>query len=54
MSAQEMLEEAIKNFGVNDIRTLELSQRRDKEIVEAQEQIYKFYKEKNYVSAICN
>lgn len=45
MSTQQLLEIAINHYGVSDIRTLELSQRRDKEIVEEQKEIYKKYKE---------
>lgn len=42
---QEMLEEAIELYGIGDIRTLLLSQQRDKEIIEQQKVIYKTYKE---------
>lgn len=42
---QSMLEVAINHYGIIDIRTLELSQLRDKEIVEEQKEIYKKYKE---------
>lgn len=45
MSIQSMLEAAINHYGLSDIRTLELSQLRDKEIVEEQKEIYKKYKE---------
>jgi hypothetical protein len=44
MSIQEMLEEAINHFGTDDIITKMLSQRRDKEIVQEQKEIYKKYK----------
>lgn len=44
MSIQEMLEEAVKHFGTDDIITKMLSQRRDKEIVQEQKEIYKKYK----------
>lgn len=44
MSTQEMLEEAINHFGTDDIITKMLSQRRDKEIVQEQKEIYKKYK----------
>lgn len=44
MSIQEMLEEAINHFGADDIITKMLSQRRDKEIVQEQKEIYKKYK----------
>lgn len=40
MSVQQMLEEAINLFGLNDERTIELSQLRDKEIVKSQRKIY--------------
>lgn len=43
MSIQEMLEEAINHFGTDDIITKMLSQRRDKEIVQEQKEIYKKY-----------
>lgn len=54
MSIQEMLEEAVKHFGTDDIITKMLSQKRDKEIEEQQKELYKAYKEKNYVSIVCN
>lgn len=40
MSIQQMLEEAINLFGLNDIRTIELSQLRDEEIVSLQKKRY--------------
>lgn len=40
MSIQQMLEEAINLFGLNDTRTIELSQLRDEEIVRAQRKRY--------------
>lgn len=40
MSIQQMLEEAINIFGLNDARTIELSQLRDEEIVRSQRKIY--------------
>lgn len=40
MSIQQMLEESINVFGLNDERTIELSQLRDKEIVKSQRKIY--------------
>lgn len=40
MSIQQMLEEAINVLGLNDERTIELSQLRDKEIVKSQRKIY--------------
>lgn len=42
---QEMLDKAISLYGLGDIRTLKLSRRRDKEVVEQQREIYKEYKE---------
>lgn len=45
MSTQQLLDAAIKHNGLSDIRTLELSQQRDKEIVEEQRELYKEYKE---------
>lgn len=54
MSTQQLLDRAIDLYGSGDIRTLELSQQRDKEIVEEQRKLYKVYKENNYVSTICN
>lgn len=42
---QQLLEAAINHYGPGDIRTLELSQQRDKEIVVKQKEIYKKYKE---------
>ena len=41
---QQMLEEAVKHFGTDDIITKMLSIKRDKEIVEEQKEIYKNYK----------
>jgi len=41
---QEMLEEAVKHFGTDDIITKMLSIKRDREVVEEQKQIYKKYK----------
>ena len=54
MTTQQMLEEAVKHFGVDDIITKMLSQRRDKEIVEEQKKLYKVYKEGNNELSICN
>lgn len=54
MSTQQLLEAAINHYGVSDIRTLELSQLRDKEIVEEQKKLYKEYKEDNNVLSICS
>lgn len=45
MSIQDMLEEAIEQYGVDDIRTLKLSEERDKEIVQEQKKLYESYKE---------
>ena len=46
---QQMLEEAVKHFGTDDIITKMLSQKRDKEIAEEQKEIYRKYKEKKDV-----
>lgn len=54
MTTQEMLEMAIELYGLGDIRTLKLSQQRDKEIVEEQKKLYKVYKEGNNELSICN
>lgn len=54
MSTQQLSEAAINNYGVSDIRTIELSQLRDKEIVEEQKILYKAYKEGNNVLSICS
>ena len=54
MLLEEMLNEAIEHFGLGDIRTLKLSQRRDKEIVEEQKKLYKVYKQGNNELSICN
>lgn len=40
MSIQQMLEEAISLFGLNDARTIQLSQMRDEEIARSQRKIY--------------
>lgn len=53
-ATQQLLDAAIKHNGLSDIRTLELSQQRDKEIVEEQGELYKAYKEGNYVLSICS
>ncbi|MBC5624730.1 hypothetical protein H8S10_15470 [Clostridium sp. NSJ-49] len=47
MSVQIKLEEAVTKFGLNDIVTIMLSQKRDKEIVIRQREIYNRWKEKN-------
>lgn len=54
MSTQQLLEAAINHYGVSDIRTLELSQQRDKEIIEQQKKLYKAYKEGNNVLSVCS
>ena len=54
MTTQQMLEEAVKHFGVDDIITKMLSQRRDKEIVEEQRKLYKAYMEGKNGLTICN
>lgn len=46
MSIQMSLEEAVTNFGLNDIVTIMLSQKRDKEIAEEQRMIYNRWKER--------
>jgi hypothetical protein len=53
MSTQEMLEEAITLYGVSDIVTKMLSQKRDIEIVEEQKKLYKTYKEDLNNGRIC-
>lgn len=47
MSIQQMLEESINRFGPNDMVTVLLSQKRDEEIVELQNQRYKEWIIKN-------
>ena len=37
---QAMLEESVINFGLNDIATIMISQKRDKEIASEQREIY--------------
>lgn len=54
MVIQQMLEEAVKHFGADDIITRMLSQKRDKEVVEEQRKLYKGYKESNNVLSICS
>ena len=54
MFTQQLLEAAINDYGISDIRTIELSQQRDKEIVKEQEKLYKAYKEGNNVLSICS
>ena len=46
MIVQDMLERAIQEFGTSDLITIMLSQARDKEIVEAQLEIYKKFRGK--------
>lgn len=53
-TTQQLLEAAINRYGLSDIRTIELSRRRDKEIVEEQRKLYKAYKEGNNVLSICS
>ena len=45
MSTEEMLEEAINLWGMEDIVTIMLSQRLDKEIAVEQKKIYESHKE---------
>lgn len=47
MSIQGSLELAVTNFGLNDIVTIMLSQKRDKEIVEEQRREYERWKSQN-------
>ena len=47
MNIQIKLEEAVANFGLNDIVTLMLSQKRDKEIVEIQRREYERWRSQN-------
>lgn len=47
-TTQMSLELAVTNFGLNDIVTIMLSQKRDKEIATEQRIIYNRWKEKNY------
>ena len=49
-----MLEMAIELYGLGDIRTLKLSQQRDKEIAEEQRKLYKAYMEGKNGLTICN
>lgn len=44
MSIQDKLEQAIDLYGIGDVRTLLLSEARDKEIVEEQKKLYEAYK----------
>ena len=43
-NTQQMLEAAIQLYGIGDIRTLELSRERDKEVAKEQREIYERYK----------
>lgn len=54
MSTQKMLEEALIYFGAEDIVTIMLSHKRDKEVAEEQKKIFESYKESNNVLIICN
>ncbi len=45
MSTQKMLEEALIHFGAEDIVTIMLSHKRDKEVAEEQKKIFESYKE---------
>ena len=54
MEIQEKLEEAVIIFGLEDERTLKLSEARDKEIVEEQKKIYELHKEHKNVLITCN
>ena len=54
MTIQQKLDKAIELYGPGDIRTLKLSEQRDKEIVEEQKQLYKLYKEGNNELSVCN
>ncbi|MGG7058746.1 hypothetical protein ACQPUZ_10650 [Clostridium tertium] len=45
MTIQQKLDKAIELYGVGDIRTLELSEERDKEIEAEQRLIYERYKQ---------
>lgn len=53
-NTKQTLEEAISLYGLNDIVTIMLSQQIDKEVTKEQEKRYEAYKEKNYVSTLCN
>jgi hypothetical protein len=48
-NTQQMLEEALKHFGPDDIVTKMLSIKRDREIAQEQAKIYERYKEKENV-----
>ncbi|MDU2680152.1 hypothetical protein [Clostridium sp.] len=53
-NTQDLLEMAIACYGLDDIVTKMLSQRRDKEILEEQKKLYKAYKEDKDGLAICS
>ncbi|MGG7057562.1 hypothetical protein ACQPUZ_04620 [Clostridium tertium] len=53
-TTQQLLEVAIEHYGISDIITKMLSQRRDKEVVEEQKKLYKSYREGNNVLSICS
>jgi hypothetical protein len=44
MTIQQKLDKAIELYGIGDIRTLKLSEERDKEIATEQKTIYERYK----------
>lgn len=46
MSIQNMLEKAVETYGLSDIATIMISQRRDKEIVEEQKRRFKEWEKK--------
>lgn len=48
MTVQTMLEKAIDLFGLNDKRTIELSQMRDEEIVKSQRKIYEEWQNEQF------
>lgn len=54
MTTQQKLDKAIELYGIGDIRTLKLSEERDKEILEEQKKLYKAYKEDKDGLAICS
>ena len=45
MSTEEMLKEAINLWGMEDIVTIMLSQKLDKEVVEKQQELLRSYRE---------
>lgn len=45
MNTQQKLDKAIELYGIGDIRTLKLSEERDREIAAEQKKLYKLYKE---------